>query len=548
MIDSDPSLVEPDPYAILVVEDEPALSETLCQLLAHSGYSVETASSCSDGRGLFEEGRYACTLIDLGLPDGNGVDLLQEFARTDPATVQIVLTGRSSSDIIIDTMRAGAFDFLQKPVDSANLIASISRAVSHYAVVRERAELFQLLMEERDHLRAAVEEATVGLRIQNNRLSSLLSLSRISANQLSAQELLERVFEEIGHHLPLYCMALCDVGRQKMLAVFKRDEGPPHFIQSGGDGAHVGFDSLLAEADPKALVQHWVERNTGIDTSGLCGHVFAHSSWSRSISTVGFFLDPSAESDESAEEFLDTCAHFLAYEWDQGNLLLQNAHHASLGNIAIELARNFIQPLTAIRTASDIISESAVSPGVHEGVKVTLANVERLRSQTQEFRKLAQFREDSIETVRIDEYVEQALEMLAVSIQNRNVTIEKEFEEPCECVLLNGAALARTILDLLLNALRAVDVGGTITIRLRAAEGGHVALEISHDALAREFTGKRGEILRLEDHPTLQLANRTVHTCGGQLSFDASESGTGAIRILLSRNATDPSARLEAVR
>ena len=548
MLDGEPDLFDQEPITFLVVEDDRALRETLAQMLAHEGYSVETAANISDATDIFEEGRYACALVDLGLPDGSGIDLLQDLRRTDPATVFVVLTGQSSSEIIIDTMRAGAFDFLQKPVDLNSLKHAVSRALSHHAVIVERENLLKLLTRERDQLRARVDEATAGLRNQNDRLSSLLQLSRISANRLTARDLLEQVFSEIDQHLPLRCMALCDVGRQKLLAVFKQGDEQPSFVRSEGDSVHIGFDSLLAEADPEALVKHWVERNTGTDTSGLQIQTFSHSSWSRSISTVGFFLDPSAEADPGDIEFLDTCAHFLTYEWDQGNLLLQNAHHASLGNIAIELARNFIQPLTAIRTASDIISENAVSPGVHEGIKVTLDNIERLTSQTQEFRKLAQFREDSIETVRIDEYVEQALDMLAVAIQNRNVTIQKEFEEECECVLLNGTALARTILDLLLHALRAVEVGGTIVVRLRAAEGGHLALEICHEAVGREFAAKASSYALAEDHPTLQLANRTVHTCGGQLSVDVSGTGAGTIRILLSRNATDPASRLEPVR
>lgn len=537
-------------HTILVVEDEPSLQQTLVQLLAHAGYESETASSCSEARGMFEEGRYACALVDLGLPDGSGIDLLQDFTRTDPTTVYIVLTGQSSSAVIIDTMRAGAFDFLQKPVDATNLVASISRAISHFAVVRERAELFQLLMEERDQLKIRVDEATAGLRVQNERLRALLNLSQIATGQTTAAQLLTGTFTEIEKHLPLICIALCDVQRQKLLAVFQRDDGDPHFIRSEGDAAHAGFDTLLAEADPKLLVQHWVERNTGVDTSGLHGHVFTHSSWNRSVCTIGFYLDPGAQEDDGTVEFLDMCAHFLAYEWDQSNLLLQNAHHASLGNIAIELARNFVQPLTAISTATDIIEENAIAEDVQKGIKVVKDNMNRLLSQTQEFRKLSLFREDSIETVRIDEYVDQALEMLAVAIQNRNVTIEKEFEESCECVLLNGASLARTILDLMLNCLRSVDVGATIFIRLRAAEGGHIALEISHEGLAQKYLASRDgkQAGKIENHPSLQLANRTVHTCGGHLSIDTSDANMGTIRIVLSRNATDPSRVLEPVR
>lgn len=528
------------------------MQETLVKVLAHAGYMVDSASTCSEGRDIFEIGRYACALIDLGLPDGSGLDLIEEFSATDPNTVQIVLTGESSTDVVIGTMRAGAFDYLTKPVDLTTLKAAVSRAMSHFAVVRERAELFQLLMEERDQLRSRVEAATADLRLQNDRLQTLLELSRLPTHHLTANGLMRSVFHEVAKHIPLRCLALCDVTRQKFLAVYSEEDGELRSLASEGDSAHVGFDSLLAEAEPRLLVQNWVERNTGLDTTGLLSHVFPQTFWNRSVCSVGFYFDSSLIEDDSTTEFLGMCSHFLASEWDQGNLLLQVAHNASLGNIATELARNFIQPLTAIRMAADIIRESDSSNGMKDGIDVIIANMDRLRIQTQEFRKLALLREDSVETVQLDEYVNQALDMLSVAIQNRGVIIEKEFMGESECVLLNGTALARTFLDLLLGSLRAVGVGGTIYLRLFPVGKDHIAFEMSHDALdagifGEKPSGRGGPQGELENHPGLQLANRTVHSCGGKLTVDTSDSGKGRLRILLPRNATNPAMTREPV-
>jgi len=535
-------------FNVLVVEDDPALQETIVKILQHIDCDCDAASTCSEGRALFEEGRYATTVIDLGLPDGSGLDLIREFAAADPGTVQIVLTGESASDVIIDSMRARAFDYLTKPVNMTTLQTSMQRAISHFVLVRERAELFQLLMEERDQLRQRVEEATSDLRLKNARLQALLELTRLPTQYLTAEDLLRKVFAELSGHMPLYCMAICDVTRQKLLAVFSRDGGEAQFVRTEGDSAHIGFDSLLAEAEPKLLVQHWVERNTGLDTSGLQSFVFPHTSWNRSVCSVGFYLDATFWGDESEQEFLGMCSHFLAFEWDQSNLLLQVAHNASLGNIATELARNFIQPLTAIQTASEIISETAVNPNIQEGIRVITDNMNRLRRQTQEFRKLSLLREDSVETVHLDEYVNQALDMLSVAIQNRSVQIETDFVDNCECVLLNGTALARTFLDLLLGSLRAVGVGGTIELRLQPAGATHIAFEIIHSGVQSGFFGDQGRAVRssqsnIESHPAIQLANRTVHTCGGKLTVDVSDQGVGTLRIVLPRNATDPTAK-----
>src|SRR5690606_4545394 len=122
---------------------------------------------------------------------------------------------------------------------------------SHFAVVRERSELFQLLMEERDQLRSRVEAATADLRLQNDRLQTLLELSRLPTHYLTVDGLMRSVFHEVGKHIPLRCLALCDVTRQKFLAIYEEDEGEPQSVSSEGDSAHVGFDSLLAEAEPR---------------------------------------------------------------------------------------------------------------------------------------------------------------------------------------------------------------------------------------------------------------------------------------------------------
>jgi hypothetical protein len=106
--------------------------------------------------------------------------------------------------------------------------------------------------------------------------------------------------------------------------------------------------------------------------------------------------------------------------------------------------------------------------------------------------------------------------------------------------LLNGAALARTFLDLLLSSLRAVGVGGKILLRLENVGKDRIAFEISHDAISSGFFGSPGSGNELEDQPALHLAHRTVQSCGGKLSVDVSNEGMGTLRILLPRNATDP--------
>ncbi len=547
---------------ILIVEDDVAVRRMLTDVLGHFGYACEAASCCAEARDAVRRNRFACGLLDLGLPDGNGLRLVADFKEVDPCMVQVILTGDGSAETIIDTMRAGAFDYLTKPVDATTLKAAVARAVAHQEVVQERGELVQLLLREREQLKSRVEAATADIRqyaasceASNTRLSALLRLTQVASGFYTDESLLRGVFGELVKHLPLQCVALCDVSRQQFLAALTGENNRVTVIASGGDGSRMGLDSLLAAAEPGLFVQSWVERYTGLDTRGLASFVYPQTFWQRTVCTIGFFLDPEFAGGEAEKEFFGMCAHFIAFEWQQARLLLHAAHESSLGSIAVELSKSFMQCLTAIRATADVMTETVVSPEASEGLKIIRDNVELLRMQTQEFRKLSLHREDCIETVRLDEFVEQALDMLAVTVRNRRIRVEKEFQEDCECVLMNGTALARTFLDLISSAVRGVELGGRVLLCLQDAAPEYIAFEVSHHGRTPEDTpgvanaayGEPGPEMAM-DHPKLQLAQRTVHSCGGKLTSERDQDGHSTFRIVLPRNATNPSPVPEVIR
>ena len=539
---------------ILVVEDNPAQQSYLEEIITKLGYGCTCANTWEEGLACFEERRFACILIDLGLPDGNGLSLVSEFFRRDPCAVPIILTGDQTAETVVETMRAGAFDYLTKPVDGITLRQALARAIAHHAVVHERTELVRLLYEEREQLRARVDAATTDLREyasacenSNLRLRALLGLTRLSAYYYSEQVLLEKVFQEVAQlAIPLQAMVLCDVNRQKVAAVYYDSDGQLTYTEGGAENATAGYDSLLADADPEMLTRNWFERHGGRDISHLKGLVFPETLWNRKVCTLGFFVAKKYTPSETDNEFLGMCARLLAFEWEQWNLLLYIAHQASLGNIATELVRNFIQPLTAVKSVGEVIRESSRSADVKRGADIISENVERLRLQTQEFRRLSILRADSVETVRLQDYVEQALQILSGAIRDKNVTVHQEFEGDFECVLLNGTALARTFLDLLIGALRAVDTGGFICIRLKKVDSERLAFELAYSGSEAGFMGvgkipDNDEITHANGHPAVQLAERTVHMCGGRLSIGYDDEGRTTLQILLPANATDPS-------
>jgi DNA-binding response OmpR family regulator len=108
---------------ILVIEDDDRVRDELARGLTHEGFEVAAAASSARGEELLEGDAFALVVLDLGLPDGHGFDLLKRHAASDLPV--IVLTARIDVDTRVRAFALGAADFLAKPFFLAELVARI---------------------------------------------------------------------------------------------------------------------------------------------------------------------------------------------------------------------------------------------------------------------------------------------------------------------------------------------------------------------------------------------------------------------------------------
>lgn len=115
--------------SILVVDDEPDL-RTLYELtLLREGYKVETASSLYEAREQLQAHRFEVLITDMRLPDGFGMELLQNLRDQQRKERCVVMTAYGSAENAVDALRAGAFDYLTKPVDLKQFRSVVASAV-----------------------------------------------------------------------------------------------------------------------------------------------------------------------------------------------------------------------------------------------------------------------------------------------------------------------------------------------------------------------------------------------------------------------------------
>ena len=131
--------------SVLIIDDEAAIRESLETLLELEGYGVESASTGEEGLARIGERSFDLVLLDLALPDRNGLDLLADIHTQDPGLSIIMVTAYGTVENAVKAMQAGAANFVQKPWDNEKLLADIRAAVARHRAEEENVQLKRAL-------------------------------------------------------------------------------------------------------------------------------------------------------------------------------------------------------------------------------------------------------------------------------------------------------------------------------------------------------------------------------------------------------------------
>src|ERR1700746_1948975 len=115
---------------VLAIDDEPSMTEWLKILLEHAGFEVKTALIGTRGEELFRSWKPDAVVTDMMLPDVDGIELVRKFKQLDGEAEVIVITGQGNIPRSVEAVKAGAFDFLEKPIDANRLLATHVKALN----------------------------------------------------------------------------------------------------------------------------------------------------------------------------------------------------------------------------------------------------------------------------------------------------------------------------------------------------------------------------------------------------------------------------------
>jgi len=126
---------------IHIIDDEPIIHEILGQLLTGEGYEVELSSTGKEALEKHSGDAFDLILLDLLMPEMDGIEVLKKLKKIDPQTLIIIITAYASVESAIAAMKIGAYDYIQKPFKHDELLLTITRAIEHKKLQEENLRL-----------------------------------------------------------------------------------------------------------------------------------------------------------------------------------------------------------------------------------------------------------------------------------------------------------------------------------------------------------------------------------------------------------------------
>ncbi|HEX3928724.1 MAG TPA: sigma-54 dependent transcriptional regulator [Gemmatimonadales bacterium] len=183
---------------ILVVDDERSIRDVLTQVLGYEGYDVATAASGGEALSGYRAHPADLVLLDVKMQGIDGLDTLQQLRQQDPDARVVMISGHATVATAVQAVKHGAFDFLEKPLDSDRLLVTVERALEHRRLAGENARLREGLARATDARFAMVGDSQGLERIRDLvvRVAPTNARVLITGENGSGKELVARAIHE----------------------------------------------------------------------------------------------------------------------------------------------------------------------------------------------------------------------------------------------------------------------------------------------------------------------------------------------------------------
>ncbi len=184
------------PDRVLIVEDEDTLRTNIARYLAQRGHEVTACATGAEALAAAGGAEFAVALVDLRLPDRDGLSLVGELQQIAPDTGVIVMTAYGSVETVIDALHSGVHDFMVKPVLLKEVAGKVEKLCEHHRLVRENALLRRRLTERDPEMPVARSRPMIDLLAFVRQIASSNATVLIQGESGSGKEVVARALHD----------------------------------------------------------------------------------------------------------------------------------------------------------------------------------------------------------------------------------------------------------------------------------------------------------------------------------------------------------------
>jgi two-component system cell cycle sensor histidine kinase/response regulator CckA len=458
------SAAETEPLRVLVVDDDSALIRTLSDILRLNGYDPATAETGSAGLRSAQEHSPALAVIDLRLPDMDGMELAAKLHQLSKMTEVVVLTGNASLETAVAAMREHSVDYLVKPVDVKHLLSVANAASERWQ--RRRAE---------ERLRESDEQFRRSLEVRARQQAAVASLGHRALSIGSMTDLLDDVVQVVAKTLDLPYSSVLERRSDGESLVYRAFVGWTNVVIGSttvalNESTQAGYTYLRNQP---ALVTD-LEHDTRFSGSAVLRDYNVRSGITVLVPGPGRSYGVLEAHDSRQRDFTQDDIHFMqaiahvlgtALERQRGEAAFRQAQRLeAVGRLASGVAHDFNNMLTAITGYGEIL-RAGFKPDdpMREDVDEILGAAQRAAALT---KQLLAFSRQSVLQPRLvvmNEVVRGIYNMLT-RIVGSKIEFRTSLDPDLGLVKADPSQMEQVILNLCVNARDAMPHGGTLEL------------------------------------------------------------------------------------